>query len=1189
MYNLAENIRNALSDKKPGLLDDARQILNALEYKSDRTMDEIFAPDKFLHEFKSSRDGANERELREYAKNIGIIFQVCDEEIRQSSSLPTDFERDKERSFIFIAVDLDNKKDYPRWRLARMIRAVNRCFAAPAVVLFRHRDAENNDSVSISFVHRRPSRIDNAKDVLGHISILRAIQRDEPHRGHLDILKDLALTERLKWIKKEEKTKNFKGLFAAWLNALDTETLNKRFYTELFEWFGRAVETAKFPNPAEKPITPEEQTMRLVTRLLFVWFIKEKGLVADNFFRKEKIRKLLVRFDHANGDYYYCAILQNLFFATLNTETSQRKFSRETPADHRNFNVYRHAHMLKDTSEFEELMKKTPFVNGGLFDCMDSEDSPTSAKDSGNKQWRQDHFSDPELENSQARDKKRQKSIMIPDGLFFHENGKDGIVDLLHRYKFTVEENTPLNQEVALDPELLGLVFENLLAAITPESRENARRQTGSFYTPRPVVEYMVDEALTAHLAGILGEKSEPKLRKLLEWGDIADDLFSAEEEKTITDAIDKLRVLDPAVGSGAFPMGMLHKLVHILWQVDKKNEKWKQKQLEKAREISDPSIRSRTEDDIERVFSEENNYDDYGRKLFLIQNAIHGADLQPVAVQIARLRFFISLIIDQKPRNDQPNYGIEPLPNLETKFVAADTLVKLSGSYSTLQNPDVMERQEEIAKIRRAYFGARTRKEKLSLKKQDAICRADLAATLQSVGDWGNIDALRYSDWDIYDQTAGADWFDAEFMLGVGGGFDIVIGNPPYLEARNSAFSEEKKDAYQKQAQRDWHWITNPIPRGADLLVYFFPRAIRELKHDGAGIFIVQNSWLHANYGRAFQKLAVNEFSVTCVVDSEFRHFVGPDAPSVNTIITAFSPKRGLPLRMRSMKKWGDVAGVDKTFSAKELQETAWKWGVFFESPPWLIEMLDLLRADKGKKAGIPVVWGQGINEPQHFYLTADDAALRFGIEMDKLHPVFYKEARFDFFESKRFLIHAANLEKAELTKLRKQNAPIFREGERRHAPDLIMPRGLGRHYCALNRAGGFSYSGVECRIDSRWREQIKYSVWALMNSSLIWLYRETSGRKSLGGGMLKAEATDMKQLGSRLHIPDMESEARKIFESLRHREPLPSLQEIETPEHCAIDALVCRALHCEEYEERIRKTLQQAIALRERRARTA
>ena len=646
---------------------------------------------------------------------------------------------------------------------------------------------------------------------------------------------------------------------------------------------------------------------------------------------------------------------------------------------------------------------------------------------------------------------------------------------------------------------------------------------------------------------------------------------------------------LDPAVGSGAFPMGMPHKLVHILSRADPQNAKWKKIQQARAAEIPDPAVRRDALENIGRVFSEANNYGDYGRKLYLIQRVIHGADLQPAAAQIARLRFFISLVIDQKPREDRPNRGIEPLPNLETKFVAADSLVGLSRPEGALQDPAVEKLLPKIDRVRRDYFGAKTRAEKHALKQEDARLRGQLAAALKKGGDWGVEDANRFAEWDVYDQTGRADWFDAEFMLGVHEGFDIVIGNPPYLESRNSAFSGERKAAYQRQAARDWPpRKDSPIPRGADLLVYFLPRAVRELKHDGTGVFIVQNSWLHADYGRKFQRFALDEFSVFRVVDSAFRHFVGADAPSVNTVITFLSPKRGLPLRMRSMKNWGDVAGAEKIFSAEKLRSSEWKWGVLFESPPWLVGILDSLRANRADKRGVPVFWGQGINEPQDSYLTAEDAAFRFGVGADKLHPVFFRGACFEFAESEFFLLRAANLEKSELANLRKKQAPIFVDGDRREIPDLILPRGLGRHYCALNRAGGFSYSGVECRMSPEWRERAGRSVWALMNSSLIWLYREISGRKNLGGGMLKAEATDMKQLGERLRIPDMESGARKIFESIRHREPLSPLEEIETPEHRATDALVCRALGCEEYEGRIRSALREAIAFRENKART-
>ena len=513
MPALADNICRALANKKPGLLDDARQLLNALEYKSDRTMDETFAPDEFLREFKSSRDGANERELCECAENIGVVFQVGDAEICQSRSpLATKFQQDDKRSFIFVAADLKAEKaerEYPRWRLARMTRAINRCFAAPAVVLFRHPDTQGDDAVSLSFVHRRESKTDSAKDVLGRVSILRSIRRENPHRGHLDILKDLTLPERLKWITTEKKTANFDGLLAAWLAALDTETLNKRFYAKLLAWFDNAVKQCKFPDGKTEGKS-EEQVMRMITRLLFIWFVKEKGLAPETLFTERFAGDTLKNHQRENSDYYR-AVLQNLFFGTLNTPQKERGFRKRDahgkpdPRQYREFNLYRYADLLKNPDDFVQRVDPVPFVNGGLFDCLDEFET------GGNRQDRRriDCFTD----NTTHR-----KLLNVPARLFFDQS--TGLFPLFNQFKFTVAENTPLDQEVALDPELLGMVFENLLAAITPESSKNARRETGSFYTPRPIVDYMVDEALLAHLTGRLGKESEARLRQLLSWED---------------------------------------------------------------------------------------------------------------------------------------------------------------------------------------------------------------------------------------------------------------------------------------------------------------------------------------------------------------------------------------------------------------------------------------------------------------------------------------------------------------------------------------------------------------------------------------------------------------------------------------------------------------------------------------------
>ena len=165
-----------------------------------------------------------------------------------------------------------------------------------------------------------------------------------------------------------------------------------------------------------------------------------------------------------------------------------------------------------------------------------------------------------------------------PNRLFF---GEDGLITLFDRYKFTVEENTPADREVALDPELLGKVFENLLAAFNPETRENARKQTGSYYTPRAVVDYMVDEALVATLAQNAqptdgnADSWQERLRYLLDYDDAladTDDLFTSAEKEAIVSAIAGTKALDPAVGSGAFPMGILHKLTLALRRLDTDN-----------------------------------------------------------------------------------------------------------------------------------------------------------------------------------------------------------------------------------------------------------------------------------------------------------------------------------------------------------------------------------------------------------------------------------------------------------------------------------------------------------------------------------------------------------------------------------------------------------------------------------------
>jgi hypothetical protein len=273
-----------------------------------------------------------------------------------------------------------------------------------------------------------------------------------------------------------------------------------------------------------------------------------------------------------------------------------------------------------------------------------------------------------------------------------------GIIEILHRYKFTVEENTPLDQEIALDPELLGKVFENLLTSYNEDTRTTARKSTGSFYIPREIVNYMVDETLITFLTGQLavdGSRSqvEAKVRQVVA-ASVNDfqNPFSQQETAALVAAIDGVKILDPACGSGAFPMGVLYRLDDLLNKLDPNNRRWKTQQRERAR--ADRALAERMQDevnwenalrevdariaDIERSFDTQFHELDFARKLYLIENCIYGVDVQPIAGQIAKLRFFIALIVDQKVDPSAPNFGVRPLPNLETKIVAADALTPI-------------------------------------------------------------------------------------------------------------------------------------------------------------------------------------------------------------------------------------------------------------------------------------------------------------------------------------------------------------------------------------------------------------------------------------------------------------------------------------------------------------------------------
>ena len=866
-----EAIKSALAAMQNGvLLKKSKDLLSTLGYRSELTLELSGTVHDFFEEFPPLNPNTKtEQEFRKHAESAQIIFQFTKDEIEDDPEQMTllesnAFDKGNIKSFLFCAVELKDN-NYSRTKYAEFTREINKRLFAPTVILFRAADR-----LTIAFADRRPDKTDDDRDVLGQVTLIKDIRLNNPHRAHLDILSELSLETCVQWMNDKKKPKNFDGLLAAWLAKLDTEELNKQFYRKLFAWYEWAIEEATFPTDENRTLKPEEHVIRLITRLLFIWFIKENGLVADALFNKAQIQDLLKEDDFDNGDSYYRVVLQNLFFATLNTEIDKRKFSTVGYATNRDFSRYRYKDQMRDSDKLLDIFAKTPFINGGLFDCLDSWEA------TGEESYRIDCFSD-----------NQYKKLSIPNRLFF--DAHQGLIPLLEHYKFTVEENTPIEQEVALDPELLGRVFENLLAAYNPETGATVRKQTGSYYTPRAIVDYMVEEALVATLS----QKCNPtdgdtklwdeRLHYLLDYAQAFDDAnewFDDVETDAIIRAISELTILDPAVGSGAFPMGMLHKLTLALRRLDPDNSRWEK--LQKERALQRAEVAFDTQDDptrreelieIDETFKRYRD-SDFGRKLYLIQNSIFGIDIQPVACQIAKLRFFISLAIEQEPEQNAENFGIKPLPNLETRFIAANTLIGLEQQ-RTLTSNKARDLEQELQNNRERHFHAMTRQRKREYQRKDEQLRAELAVELKHMGTPAD-DAEKIVKWDLYDQNATADWFDPEWMFGVMDGFDIAIGNPPYIQL-------QKEGGRLGNLYQDKGFVT--FARTGDIYCLFYEKANQLLKNNGYVCFITSNKWMRAGYGKKLRDYFVTLTQPIQLLD------MGPDVfdATVDTNILLF------------------------------------------------------------------------------------------------------------------------------------------------------------------------------------------------------------------------------------------------------------------------------------------------------------
>jgi hypothetical protein len=586
-------------------------------------------------------------------------------------------------------------------------------------------------------------------------------------------------------------------------------------------------------------------TKKLLGQIVFLYFLQKKGWlgVAQNArWGTGKKRFVQELFDQAQKEKvnFFKDKLQYLFYEALAKERD-------------NVNSY-----------YDRFKCRIPFLNGGLFEA--------------DYVWRNADITIPE---NLFRNKEKNKSGDVGTG----------ILDVFDRYNFTIKEDEPLDKEVAVDPEMLGKVFENMLDI-------TERKSKGAFYTPREIVHYMCQESLLHYLDNALNSgtssfqelgSDQTKLfggstnkngnlkielehtenirvpRKDIETF-IREGHFALENDERVVankgetktyqyqlpesirknaDLIDQklssIKICDPAIGSGAFPVGLLHELVNAMLVLkphlsyDYLTEKLKGFDFTHRESIIDSRYI-------------------YRLKRHIIQESIYGVDIDSSAIDIARLRLWLSLVVDEDDLDP-----IETLPNLDYKIVPGNSLIGLpDGAMKDLKV------EAELEKLKEKFYDITDEKEKKALRQQINTKIRELL--------------------DSAEQFAGYK-IDFDFKLFFSevwrekGGFDVVIGNPPYYQLQKFARTQLQRD-YEAQAYQTFS-------RTGDIYELFYEKGYRILKPKGSLIFITSNKWMRAAYGKSTRQFFTTKTNPLILID--FGNVQNFDTATVDTNILQF------------------------------------------------------------------------------------------------------------------------------------------------------------------------------------------------------------------------------------------------------------------------------------------------------------
>jgi hypothetical protein len=554
-------------------------------------------------------------------------------------------------------------------------------------------------------------------------------------------------------------------------NALELQEVNKKFYNGVADHFIGLFNFLKSNAPigvSKENIDSESKlfSSRLLGRLLFLWFLRKKEIISKSqgYFSTEG----------ETSSEYYERKLKLLFFGILNKPISERDSD--------------------DTI--------TPYLNGGLFEPHKND-------------W-------------------ADKKVTFPKDWF------DSLFDHFGKFNFTTDESSPEYEQIAIDPEMLGRVFENLLASIVPETSKaaNERNNKGAFYTPREIVSYMNKEALKSYLkTNIQNPKDDQGIDRIIDmndadfveqkssgkleiWGNRTDEV-----RVKLIDALNDLKILDPACGSGAYPIGLMQLLVRT---------------YDRLSAIYDDSIKKH------RPLKLNEANDVYKTKLFIIKSNLYGIDIEPMAIEIARLRSWLSLIIDDKG-------SIEPLPNLDFNFVCANSLIPLDEKAYQISIFDNLEHEEKLRKLRDTYFDTHEPLEKIDLRNEFAK-----TYNMELREDEGYKRIQQLKSWNPFESDKPASFFDSKTMFNIDG-FDLVIGNPPYIhfeDIREASLNIYKPLNYKTYEAR------------GDIYTLFYEMGLMNLKEYGHLCYITSNKWMRAGYGQSLRDYLVKESNPKLLID---------------------------------------------------------------------------------------------------------------------------------------------------------------------------------------------------------------------------------------------------------------------------------------------------------------------------------